>query len=510
MNNKKLYSITFVSNIFKLFVNIILGIITVPISIDYWQSEKYGIWLLINSILVYLTASNLGLNAASSILMNKENSNFKKIIILKKSFYIVLFSSFILILIFILMNYYNSSWILFLGKIDNRLLDEAQKASFILILFFLFNIPFSLFSSAFNGFHKVYIENIIVTINSIFLFVALIVNIKLSGNLILFAFLIGLSNLIINLVRGLYFYLKIYKDIKKDESNETFCTEYCYRNILFLGLRCFSGSVASMIALNTDNLVISHFLGVEFVTPYAVTFKLFTILFNLIFIINSSLVPILGRLIGKNDYHTANKIYKYTSFLTMYIGGGIFIGSLAFFKNLIFMWSGETGYAGTGTLLFLGAYSYIFCVVNLNYIIINTFNYIKGSMWIIWGEALLNLSLSIILSFKFGITGIAIGTFLGALVFPGVFFPIIITKRSEKKLEYDKRFFIKHSLIVLAVVIVAFYVHLSSINIIINLLLTLMLIIVYSVVIYSIHDKETKLNINKILNSILKKRIKNE
>ena len=77
--------------------------------------------------------------------------------------------------------------------------------------------------------------------------------------------------------------------------------------------------------------------------------------------------------------------------------------------------------------------------------------------------------MSIILSFKFGITGIAIGTFLGALVFPGVFFPIIITKRSEKKLEYDKRFFIKHSLIVLAVVIVAFYVHLSSINIIINL-----------------------------------------
>jgi len=41
------------------------------------------------------------------------------------------------------------------------------------------------------------------------------------------------------------------------------------------------GALASMFVLNTDNIVIAKFIGIEYVTEFSVTFKIYTTVFHL-------------------------------------------------------------------------------------------------------------------------------------------------------------------------------------------------------------------------------------
>lgn len=203
--NKRIYLLTLTSNILRVLVSVIVGMILVPMNINYWDDEQYGIWLIINSILAYLSMSNLGLNAAASILINKTRSYKQKIDIFKKSFVLITISAGVLIIALLLMNSFVSNWVLIIGKITESYLNEAQISCLILSLTFLLNVPFSLVSSVITGFHKVYIENIFQIVGYLVSIGALGLNIIIGGNLIVFAYLIGISKLGVNILRYIYF-----------------------------------------------------------------------------------------------------------------------------------------------------------------------------------------------------------------------------------------------------------------------------------------------------------------
>lgn len=66
------------------------------------------------------------------------------------------------------------------------------------------------------------------------------------------------------------------------------------RFIFASGTRFFIIGIAAIIVWSTDNLVISHFLGPEDVTRYAVTFKLFVTGFSLFTMVHGVLRPLYG------------------------------------------------------------------------------------------------------------------------------------------------------------------------------------------------------------------------
>ena len=503
ISNKKNYLLTLNSNIWKIFIVGIVGLISVPISLNYWKLEKYSIWLLINSVLLFLSVSNLGLNAAASILINKNSNNFEKLNILKKSFLLVLISIVVIFIFFLSVNHFFSSWIKLLGDIPNNLEEETKKACIVLMLFFLINVPFSLITSAITGFHKVYIENYFSIISIIFIFLGLLLNIYINGNLIKFAFITGITSSILSVFRTVYFYFYIYlKIIKTNETHRvdsSYGIDSSYRNIFVTGIRCVAGSVASMVVLNTDNFVISHFLGIEKVTPFAITFKLFILCFNFIYIFNSSIIPLVGKSIGKGDMNYIKELYQRTFYLISWIGGGIWIGSISLFKTFIINWSGVEGYAGLMALFFLGGYSYIFSIVNLNYIMINTFNFIKGMVWIVWLEAIINVVTSIFLSKYFGLGGVALGTFLGTLLSPMILFPIYLKKRSRGLIVMNTRYLIMQMIIILMPsLILGLLIQSYVLNIVINVIVTLIVLLIYTIGTYIIIPYEIKRGINQI------------
>jgi O-antigen/teichoic acid export membrane protein len=465
--------------------------------LKHFGTEKFGIWNLINSLVVYLSMTNLGLNAAASILINKNSNYFSKIKILKKSLKIIIIILPLILFFLVLFNYFSPQWINIFNS-PKAIENEAKTATIIVILFSFLMIPFSLLTSAINGFQKNHIENYFVILGAIFSFLSILYVVYFGKDLIILAILVSVSNLCMNVFKLIYFQLFIIKKIELNPYPDVeLNSDTSYKIISITGIRCLFGTLASTIVLNTDNIVIAKHMGVEFVTPYSITFRLYTIIFSLLYIFNSSIVPLIGRNIDNGEY--IKKLYEKTFLTVTIIGGLLWIISLAIGKTLIYLWVGKDGYAGSSVLFFLGAYSYVFSIVNLNYTIINTFNYLKGVVYITWLEAILNLILSIFLCKYFGLTGIALGTFLGTFLSPFFLFPLIIKKRSKNLLLQNNKFLFKHFLVsILPAIFFGYYINQIEGQLLLVIFLSILLCLFFLGLSYLCLPKNTK-NVKSLL-----------
>ena len=204
ISNKKNYIFTLISGMGGVILSIILNLVTIPISLNYWKADRYGLWVLLTSTLMYLGMTNLGLNTAAGVLMGKNPKISDKMKILKRSLLILLFSAGAILSAFYVLNLVTKDWINFIGKIPANLKDETYSACIVLVVFYLLSLPFSLLSAVYSGFQKLYIDNIFNILLNIINFLVLIMVIILKGNLIYYSALWGISLVVFNIL-NIYF-----------------------------------------------------------------------------------------------------------------------------------------------------------------------------------------------------------------------------------------------------------------------------------------------------------------
>ena len=451
ISNKKNYFFTLFTGFGGMVFSTIMTLITVPISLNYWKTERYGIWVLLTSALIYLGMTNLGLNSSASLLMAKNPKIRDKIKILKRSLILLLFSITVIFIAFLVLNLITRDWINLIGKIPETLKSETFEACIVLVVFYLLSLPFSLLATVYNGFQKLYIENVFSVVLSLINFLVLVFIIILKGNLISYSIVWGSTLVVFNLIKFLYFYYFVYRKIPEEESLAAGSNglETEYRTIFVTGIRFFFIGIAAMVVWNSDIFIISNFINIKSVPSYFVTIKLFTIFFVVIFQINGSIMSVLAKECGNNNWVWINSVYGNLLAFISIIGGGCWIVGVLFFRDFVTIWAGSENYVGLLTVIAFGGYAYLLSMVNLNSGVVYALNYSRNAPYVAWCEALVKIGVSIIVIKYFGIVGVAVGSLLGSLCAPSWVLPIWIRKRSEGKLVYDFPFLKKHFLTVI-------------------------------------------------------------
>lgn len=400
-------------------VAIVFGMITLPISLNYWKLERYGLWALITTLMTYLSTSNLGLNSTATVLISKNANVNIKINIFRKTTILLFISSMIFLFILLLLHVFVPNWIFILGKVPSELSNEAAQTIFWSGFFFLINISLSNINSLYVGFQRMYIERLFSIISIFIAFLCLVFTILLNGSLLFYAVINGMSLLLINVIKIVYFYLFIYlKDIKGVHINSEISenNDSSFKYIVFSSLNFFILGLSSLVVWNTDYLVISHFLSISDVTPYSITFKIYSILFSVLFLINSSMMPIFGKEFGRENWVWLKDVYKSLDIFMTIVGGLVWIGGMFFMRDIVELFVGSEAYAGYLTVFSLGGYSFLLSRVNLYSNILSSLNKTSKLLYVGIAEATINLVLSIILVRYLGIGGVSLGTFLGSLL----------------------------------------------------------------------------------------------
>lgn len=218
---------------------------------------------------------------------------------------------------------------------------------------------------------------------------------------------------------------RLYPELKislKKPSWETLKTIWSYSVYAFLVM------VAVQVIYQTDNLVVGVFVSASAVTFYSIGNSLCRYTQQLVVAMTTTFTPAASTYDAAGETSSLRALYSTGTRATMAVSMPILVTLLVRGDNFIGVWMGPQYSRTSGTVLAILATALIFSLPNApaSSIALGIGKHKTIAKWAI-GEAVANLSLSVILARIFGLYGVALGTLLPSLVVNLVFWPRYVT-----------------------------------------------------------------------------------
>lgn len=469
---------------------LITGIISLPLLLNYFGNTNYGIWTLVLGLTGYINTVSFGIPSAMITLVAKSSNLNEKYRILRKSFYILFVLSAIFLALFIFALYFNNDWIIsFLGNIDIELISMTKNMFILFVIFTLIKLPLNLYMQFFTGMNTIYISEIYQILTALINFFSVLVAIFFNIEIFNFVILWLTGQLLLNIIAVFHVLIKF--SYLKNEVDDV--SNISNSVILKSGFAFFQVGIAATIVWSTDNLIISHFMSPEFVTPYSIAFKIFTYIFIFSAIINGVIGPMYGNAYAKNDWESIRKYTTLIHKLLPILGALVWIFLIFFAKEIIVLWTGNKDAFGGYLLIFsLGLYGYVLSYVNTYATLLFSLNHAKDTLKIAWSEAILNLILSIILIKIFGIGGVAFATAMASFIACFMFFPRLVKRLTKGEVIYDFNYVKKH-FIFLVIPFILLSILIIDLNFILKIIIFILILLIYILVSWKLLSENDKL-----------------
>lgn len=414
-------------------IAILVGFASVPLGVHHFGATRYGLWMLIISLVGFLGMSQLGIGSAAGVLMAKTTDAGAQRLILRQSAGLLGGASILALAILLGAVHLVPNWTSVFGATPPSLLPEASGALLVIAVCTLLGLPTTAFSAGFYGLQQVYWVRAYETAQQVVGFGALIATVLGNGSLITLALLSGAGNLLVGVASGIHLRRIMPAAPQSGRQGPT------AREILGSGGRFFVIGLASMIVWSTDNLVIAQFLGPEAVTAYATTFRLFANGFAVVLLFNGVVSPLYGRASAQDHWDWIDATYQRATAALPVLAGLLWLGGMAFAEDIIRWWVGPVGYGGALMVMAMGLYGFCLSLVSSHTAVLGALNLTRPIVWLGWAEAGLNLGLSLLLVRWFGGGGVAFGTALASLLTVTWVAPLILSRATDGRVRFRLR-----------------------------------------------------------------------
>ncbi len=265
----------FISIFYKGF-SMVLYLVSVPLLINYLDSERYGVWLTLTSIIAWFSFFDAGLgnglrNKLSEALANKNFLLAKQYISTTYAILGIIFST--ILLIFIILNQY-IAW----GKILNTaIIPDKELSMLTLTIFSLFFLRFifKLIGIVLIADQRPAINNAFEPIGTaISLLIIFIISRISKGHFVLFGFIMTFIPLLVLILATIVLFRNRYRNICP--SFQSIVWNHS-KGLMGLGVKFFFIQIASIILFSSSNIIITQLYGAESVVAYNAAYRYFQI-----------------------------------------------------------------------------------------------------------------------------------------------------------------------------------------------------------------------------------------
>lgn len=483
----------------------LIGFATLPLSLNYFGKDLFGLFSITNDTLAYLTLFNFGIPWAASVIFAKLMNYAAQKQLIVKSLLLLLMLSIMLLVMMVLINLFYPNWVYFISNIDFKITNVAKLFISISVVFFIIKLPFGLFAQLMIFINRVYIAKIIDVFAAVLNFVSLLCVIYLKLSLVEYALISGFISFIPLSIAVIVFF-KIWSSNRIQNSCETSTNMHytsSYRHLIGSSIYFFLNSIGVLVLWNTDSLIISHYLGLSETAEYAVLFRIFTMLFMVITQLMNVINPLYPKLIKESKFEQLTLLYSTMVRFFPIVGGVIFIVLFGLFKDFVVLWTHNNSiFIGYASCFALGLYCYFLCSSIIPYSAIVSLNYARNIFWLTLLEAVVNLCLSIYLVNKIGVAGVLFATLISHVVTMFVLVPRRLDKLMPNLFKFDFIYVFKHFILaIVPVSIMIYFLNLYEFG----LLKTLLFIgtcIFYALISFAVVGKANIINIKYLLKAL--------
>lgn len=320
-------------------LSIAINLVFVPLTINYIDAERYGIWLTLSSIIVWFNFFDLGLgnglrNKLVEAIVKKNVEEERRLI---STTYVSLSVIALLItgIYICIMPFIQWDDILNVSIIYR---EELKTLGLIIVIMFSLQFVLQLINTINLAHQKVFLTSFVYLIGSIFsLLFILILRSTIPGSILLVGTAMFAGNLLALLLFSVHFFFFVRPDLfpklkyfSRSSSNK----------LLSLGSKFFIIQIAAIVQYQTTNILISRNFSSTQVTEYNIAYRLFSILVMVFSIIISPLWSAVTEAQSKRDFVWIKKTEKKLLFIWSLLALSA-LTLLAFSNFLYRVWLGN-------------------------------------------------------------------------------------------------------------------------------------------------------------------------
>lgn len=390
--------------------SVIANFLLVPLTIDYLDTENYGVWLTLTSFISWFALFDIGLGNGlkNKFAEAKVSGQVREAqIYVSTAYFTIGIISIILIAVFLILNYFIDWTVVF--NTSKSLRSDLSILLPIIFGFFALQLVLKLITSIYQADQNHSIQNkiqfFIQTISLILIYFLINSN---RSSLLTFGTFFSAVPLIILFLVNIFAFRNKYNSFKP--KLHLWEADY-FKQITGLSMRFFIVQISAMILFSTDNFLISKIFSPEEVVPYGLAYKYFSITSIGFSIIITPYWSSFTEAFSKKDYEWIKNSMSYLlkfSVLFSFIGLFLFLTSNLFFE----IWINKKVQIEIGLRLLILLYFILSLFLSPFTCFINGVGKIKIQYFSSIITALLNIPISIFLAHLLGLEGIILGTII--------------------------------------------------------------------------------------------------
>ena len=429
LETKKNIIFSFIIKIFSIAISIVL----VPLTINYVNPSRYGIWLTLSSIVGWLTFFDIGFgnglrNKFAQALAEKKEDLAR--IYVSTTYVILSMIIGVVILLFFVVNPF-INWARVLNS-PPEMEKELGILAIIVFVFFCLRFIFQLLGTVLTASQQPAKTSLLELIgSSLSLLIIFILTKTTSGNLVYLGAALSFTPVFVMILASFWFYSGKFRKFAPSFKYVHF--KYA-RDLMSLGLKFFIIQICALILFDTNNFIIIHLFGASDVTTYNVSFKLFSVVTMVFTIIVTPLWSAFTDAYAQNDFDwirntisTMKKIWLALSFLSIVL--------LAFSPWIFKLWLGNKVIVPFSLSAAMASYVIVYIWQTFHVFFLNGIGKIQLQLYLVIFSSLINIPLAIFLGRHFGLVGITLTSTM-LFTFMGILFSIqaakIINKTATK------------------------------------------------------------------------------
>jgi O-antigen/teichoic acid export membrane protein len=397
---KKNVAISIVVKLLSISINLML----VPLTINYVNPTRYGIWLTLSSIIIWFSYFDIGFgnglrNKFAEAKALKKNDEARKYV---STTYAVIFIIFSILWVLFLGGYKFINWADILNTSAN-MERELSNLALIVFSFFSLQMVLKIINTVVTADQKPSIAAIINLMGQGLGFLIIVVLVKTTeGSLINLSLAIGFSTVLVLLIASIIMYSKKYKIYRPSFKYIDFS---CTKEILNVGLGFFIIQVAVIFVYETNNIIIAQVGSPKDVTVFNIAYKYFSVVFMMFSIVMSPFWSAFTEAYTNCDFMWMKKTVQKLRKMAYY-----FIGSLIFLiliSDFIYkVWIGNAVHIPIKVSLIVSIYVAILIMLSVNNQVLNGIGKIRIQLLTYTFASIFHIPLALYLGKLYGIVGV--------------------------------------------------------------------------------------------------------
>jgi O-antigen/teichoic acid export membrane protein len=414
-------------------LGIITTLLSVPLTVRYLGAERFGAWVILASILAWLQLIDFGLgngliNAVTSA-AGRDRMDLVRIYISSALCMLTIIASATGLLAALAWPWID--WGSLLGVVSPDARAELGPALAAALIIFLSQFPLSITEKVFVAYQEGKIGNYWSIVANILSLVALLIVSQTRGGLLWLV--IGVSGTRLLVVTISFLWLFLYH---KPQLLPRF--EYVQlpsaKSLTHAGGQFFLIQILALVTFQSDNLVISHYLGAASVPSYSLTYSIF----NYTALPQSILFPYLWvsytEAIARNDIAWVKRTFRINLIASVASTLPAILCLMFVARPFIGWWAGPTFVPEATLIGWMAAWSVINAITSPMACLFAAASHLRAQIIYSAFAAVINIVLSIKLVSSWGVNGVIAATVIGYSLF------ICVPAAVDTKLLFRKLF----------------------------------------------------------------------